>query len=141
MLLQIKVEEAKVRGCILDQHQRLVENKGTDADANVAYKVIFNVMHGEIKEYADSMFQSFSKLKYIYDCLERVASVSKTGVEYFESKFNAEYSENTKMWNNVQELCSQIKCLDKEVNGQQSEKETGVYEYDDYEDYDFIANP
>ena len=138
MLLQIKVEEAKLRGSILDQHQRLAPNRESDNDISIAYNLLYSTIHGEIDSYADTLFQSFCKLKYIYECLECVEPESRVGID-FEGKFNEEYDANTKLWNEVQELCSQIKRLDKEVHGSEYENEEYTYEEDD--DYDFIANP
>ena len=140
MLLQIEVEEAKIRGSILDEYYRLVSNRDSGLDNNVGYRILYNKMQGEIKTLADDFFQSFSKLKHIYECLEVVSPVSKTGVEYFDEKFNEEYDLNTKLWANVQSLCSQIKSLDEEVDSL-TNNSVSCEEYDDYDDYDFIANP
>ena len=126
---EIMVEEAKYRGAMLDEYCKLVSNKENGLDINIGYRLVYNKMQEELNSIADSLFQSFARLKNLYEYLEIIAPVSETGLEYFKGKFNEEYKFNTDMWKKTYELRLLVEKLDAEVN-QSSENNSSCEDED-----------
>ena len=136
-VFQIMVEEVKYMGALLDQYCILVMNKEDLLEIDAGHRLVYKAMEEEINPIANSIFLSYEKLKQLYACLETVAPVSETGLEYFAGKFKEEYNLSLDVWKKTYELRLLIERLDAEVN--KSNEQT----YDDYDDddYDFIVNP
>ena len=112
-----KIEECRLRYAILEEYYRILYNRDINnlKDYN-AFTITYNALEREIQECAEASFQSYSKLKNIYEYLTEVAGKTKTGFDYFEGKFKEEYQENTRLWTESQFLKYYIENLNKESN-------------------------